>query len=230
MLKEIYSTFGFKDIAVKFSDRPEKRVGSDEIWDLAEKSLTEAADAAGLVYTLNKGEGAFYGPKLEFVLKDCLGRDWQCGTLQVDFNLPERFGISYTDSNGSKKTPVMLHRAIIGSLERFIGILIENYAGKFPFWLAPIQVAVASITDETKEYASEVNDLLKDCGFRTTLDTANEKITYKIRQHSTKKIPVIAILGKREMEERTVSIRLFGSNTTTSISLSELQSFLESME
>ena len=221
ILKEIYSAFGFSEIAVKFSDRPEKRVGSDESWDIAEKSLMEAATAAGLTFTLNKGEGAFYGPKLEFVLKDCLGRDWQCGTLQVDFNLPERFGINYTDADGNKKVPVMLHRAIVGSLERFIGILIENYAGKFPFWLSPTQIAVASITDETSGYASEISEMLENAGFRVILDTENEKINYKIRAHSVKKIPAIIIVGKKEMEEKTISIRSLGSMDTKTIPLSE---------
>ena len=230
ILKEIYATFGFTDIKVKFSDRPEKRVGSDEVWDLAEKSLMEAADAAGLSYTLNKGEGAFYGPKLEFVLKDCLGRDWQCGTLQVDFNLPERFGIHYIDKNGERKTPVMIHRAIVGSIERFIGILIENYAGKFPFWLAPTQIAIASVTDESIEYAKKVADLLADSDFRVLLDTENEKINYKIRAHSVKKIPAIVILGKKEMEENTISIRSLGSNETKTIPLSEVVTYFQKFE
>ena len=230
ILKEIYATFGFTDIKVKFSDRPEKRVGSDEVWDLAEKSLMEAADAAALSYTLNKGEGAFYGPKLEFVLKDCLGRDWQCGTLQVDFNLPERFGIHYIDKNGERKTPVMIHRAIVGSIERFIGILIENYAGKFPFWLAPTQIAIASVTDESIEYAKKVADLLADSDFRVLLDTENEKINYKIRAHSVKKIPAIVILGKKEMEENTISIRSLGSNETKTIPLSEAVTYFQKFE
>ena len=230
ILKEIYATFGFTDIKVKFSDRPEKRVGSDEVWDLAEKSLMDAADAAGLSYTLNKGEGAFYGPKLEFVLKDCLGRDWQCGTLQVDFNLPERFGIHYIDKDGNRQTPVMIHRAIVGSIERFIGILIENYAGKFPFWLSPTQIAVASVTDESADYAKKVSELLKDSDFRVILDTENEKINYKIRAHSVKKIPAIVILGKKEMDEGTISIRMLGSNETKTILLSKAVEFFKQLE
>ncbi len=230
ILKEIYGTFGFTDINVKFSDRPEKRVGSDEVWDLAEKSLTDAADAAGLSYTLNKGEGAFYGPKLEFVLKDCLGRDWQCGTLQVDFNLPKRFGISYIDKDGSKQTPVMIHRAIVGSIERFIGILIEHYAGKFPFWLAPTQIVVASVTDESVEYARSVFDKLSEAGFRVTLDTANEKITYKIREHSVQKVPAIVIVGKKEVAENTISVRLLGSEKTEEVSLAQMKTYFKDLE
>ena len=230
ILKEIYGTFGFTDIKVKFSDRPEKRVGSDEVWDLAEKSLTDAADAAGLSYALNKGEGAFYGPKLEFVLKDCLGRDWQCGTLQVDFNLPQRFGIHYIDRDGNKQTPVMIHRAIVGSIERFIGILIEHYAGKFPFWLAPTQIVVASVTDESIEYAQQVHTRLTNAGFRAILDTENEKINYKIRAHSVKKIPAIVIIGNNEANNRTLSIRRFGSKDTHTITLSEMLPYFEQLE
>ena len=230
ILKEIYGTFGFTDIKVKFSDRPEKRVGSDEVWDLAEKSLTDAADAAGLSYTLNKGEGAFYGPKLEVVLKDCLGRDWQCGTLQVDFNLPQRFGIHYIDRDGNKQIPVMIHRAIVGSIERFIGILIEHYAGKFPFWLAPTQIVVASVTDESIEYAQQVHSMLTNAGFRAILDTENEKINYKIRAHSVKKIPVIVIIGNKEASNGTLSIRRLGSNDTTTTTLSEMLPYFEQLE
>lgn len=221
-LKEIYSAFGFNDIHVKFSDRPEKRAGSDEVWDIAEKSLMEAADASGLKYTINKGEGAFYGPKLEFVLKDCLGRDWQCGTLQVDFVLPERFDISYIDNEGNKQRPVMLHRALVGSLERFIGILIENYAGKFPFWLAPVQIAIASITDESSKYASELFEILENKGFRAVLDIDNQKINYKIREHSLKKIPYIIVVGKKEAENKTVSLRKLGHNDTVNMSIDEM--------
>ncbi len=230
ILKEIYAAFGFHEIKVKFSDRPEKRVGSDEVWDLAEKSLMDAANAAGLSYTINKGEGAFYGPKLEFVLKDCLGRDWQCGTLQVDFNLPERFNIHYIDPDGNKQTPVMLHRAIVGSLERFIGILIENYAGKFPFWLAPVQIAIATVTDESIDYAKEVQSILANEGFRTELDTENEKINYKIRQHSLAKIPAIIILGKNEIEKRAISIRQLNSNDTLTIDLNSMLEFFKNLE
>ena len=230
ILKEIYGTFGFTDIKVKFSDRPEKRVGSDEVWDLAEKSLTDAADAAGLSYTLNKGEGAFYGPKLEFVLKDCLGRDWQCGTLQVDFNLPQRFGITYIDKDGSRNTPVMIHRAIVGSIERFIGILIEHYAGKFPFWLAPTQIVVASVTDESAEYARKVARLLRDADYRVELDTENEKINYKIRQHSLIKVPAIVIIGQKEETECTISVRTLGSDETETISIEQMLEYFKEIE
>ena len=229
ILKEIYATFGFTDIKVKFSDRPEKRVGSDEVWDLAEKALMDAADAAGLEYTINKGEGAFYGPKLEFVLKDCLGRDWQCGTLQVDFNLPERFGIHYIDSAGNKQVPVMLHRAIVGSLERFIGILIENYGGKFPFWLAPVQIAIASVTEEIAPYCKEIKDTLANAGFRAILDVENEKITYKIREHSLKKVPVILIIGKKEAEEKTISMRFIGSKETVTVPLDSMVEYFANL-
>ena len=230
ILKEIYGTFGFTDIKVKFSDRPAKRVGSDEVWDLAEKSLTDAADAAGLSYTLNKGEGAFYGPKLEFVLKDCLGRDWQCGTLQVDFNLPQRFGITYIDADGARKTPVMIHRAIVGSIERFIGILIEHYAGKFPFWLAPTQIVVASVTDESAEYARKVAQLLRDADYRVELDTENEKINYKIRHHFLMKVPAVVIIGKKEATECTLSIRMLGSDKTETISLDKMVKYFKELE
>lgn len=230
ILKEIYAAFGFHDIKVKFSDRPEKRVGSDEVWDLAEKSLMDAANTAGLSYTLNKGEGAFYGPKLEFVLKDCLGRDWQCGTLQVDFNLPERFNIHYIDRDGNKQSPVMLHRAIVGSLERFIGILIENYAGKFPFWLSPVQIAIATITDESADYAKEIQSILENSGFRTEIDIENEKINYKIRQHSLAKVPAIIILGKNETEKRTISIRQLNSKDTITIELDSMLEFFKNLE
>ncbi|MDR0695263.1 MAG: threonine--tRNA ligase [Holosporales bacterium] len=223
MIKEIYGRFGFHEISVKFSNRPERRVGSDESWDIAEASLMKAADAASLRYTINKGEGAFYGPKLEFVLKDCLGREWQCGTLQVDFNLPERFAISYVDSDGNRKTPVMLHRALVGSIERFIGILIEHYAGKFPFWLAPVQIAVASITDESAPYAREVYEILSD--FRTELDTENEKITYKIRKYFVQKVPAVVIVGKKEAEDRTIGVRLLGSKETHQIQLDRAVSY-----
>lgn len=230
ILKEIYGKFGFHDIKVKFSDRPEKRIGSDEVWDLAEKSLTDAAHAAGLEYTLNRGEGAFYGPKLEFVLKDCLGRDWQCGTLQVDFNLPQRFGIHYIDKDGNRQTPVMIHRAIVGSIERFIGILIEHYAGKFPFWLAPTQIAVASVTEGSAPYANKVAQMLTDANYRVLLDTENEKITYKIREHSVKKIPAIVIIGNKESNEETISIRCLGYETTKTIALSEMLPYFEQLE
>lgn len=220
MLKEIYAKFGFNSVSVKFSDRPIKRVGTDEIWDLAENSLKDAATQAGLEYEINKGEGAFYGPKLEFVLKDCLGRDWQCGTLQVDFNLPERFNIHYTTADGDKKHPVMLHRAVLGSMERFIGILIENYNGKFPFWLAPIQFAIVTVSEECCEYAKRVEQQLS--GFRVVIDTSSDTLTYKIRKYSHQKVPCILIIGKSEMENKTVSVRELGSNQNKTVKVSEL--------
>jgi threonyl-tRNA synthetase len=213
LLKEIYASFGFTDIRIKFSDRPEKRAGSDENWDKAETALREAATAAELDFSDNPGEGAFYGPKLEFVLRDAIGRDWQCGTLQVDFILPERLDANYIAEDGKKYRPVMLHRAILGSFERFIGVLIEHYAGKFPLWLAPVQVAVTTITGEADPYAIEVAKLLKDAGLRVTLDIRNEKINYKIRELSLKKIPLVFVVGKREAENRDVAIRRLGGES-----------------
>ena len=229
-LKEVYSAFGFNDIAVKFSDRPEKRAGSDDVWDNAENALKEAAIASGLDFTVNHGEGAFYGPKLEFVLKDCLGRSWQCGTLQVDFVLPERFGIYYIDSNGERQCPVMIHRAIVGSIERFIGILIEHYAGKFPFYLAPVQIVVASITEKSAEYAQKVHKFINDTGYRCELDIDNNKINYKIREHSAQKIPVLIIVGEKEAADNTVSIRRLGSDENVVLPLDELLAFCKEQE
>jgi threonyl-tRNA synthetase len=228
-LREVYSIFGFNDVAVKFSDRPEKRVGSDEVWDLAERSLIEAADAVGLDYVVNHGEGAFYGPKLEFVLKDNLGREWQCGTLQVDFALPARFNTYYIDRDGRKQIPVMLHRAVVGSLERFIGILIEHYAGKFPFWLAPVQIVVASVTNESAEYANDIFDKLRNCGFRIMLDVDNEKITYKIREHFVQKVPFVVVVGKNESRNKTISVRALGSDSTKEISISDMFSYFDTV-
>jgi threonyl-tRNA synthetase len=213
LLQGIYKDLGFTDIRVKFSDRPEKRAGSDEVWDLAEKSLIDAATAAGLDYTLNPGEGAFYGPKLEFVLRDTIGRDWQCGTLQVDFVLPERLDATYIGEDGKRHRPVMLHRAIYGSFERFIGILIEHYAGKFPLWLAPVQAVVATITSEAESYAEELCRELETKGIHVELDLRNEKISYKIREHSLQKVPYILVVGKRESEEGTVAVRRLGGET-----------------
>jgi threonyl-tRNA synthetase len=212
LLKEVYNAFGFSQIKVKFSDRPEVRAGTDEVWDKAEASLKEAVEAAGLEYTLNPGEGAFYGPKLEFVLRDAIGRDWQCGTLQVDFILPERLGANYIGADGAKHRPVMLHRAILGSLERFVGILIEEYAGKFPMWLSPIQVVVATIVNDVDSYAKQVVEKLKQRGLRTELDDSNQKISYKIRQHSLVKIPVMFIIGRQEAADNKVAIRRLGSD------------------
>ena len=221
LLKEVYKDFGFEEISVKFSDRPEKRAGSDAIWDKAEAALKTSVEAADLPYTVNPGEGAFYGPKLEFVLRDAIGRDWQCGTLQADFVLPERLDAEYIGSDGAKHRPVMLHRAILGSLERFIGILIEQHAGKFPLWLAPVQVVVTTITNDADDYALEVKNAMENAGLRVNLDISNNKINYKIREHSNQKIPAIIAVGKREAEEKTVSIRRIGSEKQEVLSLSD---------
>jgi threonyl-tRNA synthetase len=221
LLLDIYKDFGFTDVKVKFSDRPEVRAGEDEIWDKSEGSLRDAIDATGLNYSMNPGEGAFYGPKLEFVLTDAIGRDWQCGTLQVDFVLPERLGASYIGEDGAKHRPVMLHRAIFGSMERFIGILIEEYAGRFPLWLSPVQVVVATITDEADAYAREVLAALKANGLRATLDLRNEKINYKVREHSLAKVPAMFVAGKREAEENTISVRRLGDKHQKVLDLDE---------
>jgi len=217
----IYRDFGFEDVRIKFADRPEIRVGGDEVWDQAEAALKTAIETTGLDYTYNPGEGAFYGPKLEFVLRDAIGRDWQCGTLQVDLNLPERLEASYVGEDGQKHTPVMLHRAMFGSLERFIGILIEHYAGVLPLWLAPVQAVVATITSDGDEYACEVAAALRAAGVAAETDLRNEKIGYKVREHSVAKIPVIVAVGKREVEERTVAIRRLGSKGQQFLALDE---------
>jgi threonyl-tRNA synthetase len=221
LLLDIYRDFGFTDVIMKFADRPPKRVGEDAVWDRAEAALTQAMDSLGLKYTLNKGEGAFYGPKIEFVLRDAIGRDWQCGTLQVDLNLPARLGATYIGEDGNRHTPVLLHRAIFGSLERFIGILLEHYAGNLPFWLAPQQVVVATITSDADAYAHEVVDKLTAAGLRATADLRNEKINYKVREHSLAKVPVLIAAGKREVAERTVAIRRFGEQTQTIMPLAQ---------
>ena len=226
LLIKVYEDMGFPDIHVMFADRPEKRVGSDEIWDKSEKSLLEAVKATGLPYDMNPGEGAFYGPKIEFHLKDAIGRSWQCGTLQVDFNLPERLEASYIGEDSQKHTPVMLHRAIFGSLERFIGILIEQHEGKFPLWLAPLQVVICPITMAVDEYAQQVYSVLRQAGLRCELDLRNEKINYKVREHSVGKVPVILAVGEREAEERSVSMRRLGSKDQTSFTLSEVVTIL----
>ena len=212
LLQDIYADFGFTDVRVKFSDRPEVRAGDDATWDKAEKALTEATLAAGLETELNPGEGAFYGPKLEFVLRDAIGRDWQCGTLQVDFVLPERLDAEYVAEDGSRKRPVMLHRAILGSLERWIGILIEQYSGRMPVWLSPVQAVIAPITEAANDYAEEVYTQLQQAGIRVEIDNRNEKIGYKIREHSTAKTPYILAVGSREAEAGTVAIRRLGSD------------------
>ncbi len=227
LILNIYREFGFDDVRVKFSDRPEKRIGSDAIWDKSEAALKAAVEAAGLAYTTNPGEGAFYGPKLEFVLRDAIGRDWQCGTLQVDLNLPERLGTVYVGADGEKHPPVMLHRALFGSLERFTGILLEHYAGKLPLWLAPVQAVVATITSDGDSYANEVAAGLTSLGLRIETDLRNEKIGYKIREHSLAKVPVLLVVGKREAKEGTVSLRRIGRNDTETLTLRDAMVRLE---
>ena len=220
LIKEIYKDFGFEDVKVKFSDRPDKRIGSDEVWDESEKALLNAVKQQNLPYTFNKGEGAFYGPKLEFVLRDAIGRDWQLGTLQVDFNLPERLDANYVDKDGKKYRPAMLHRALFGSIERFLGILLEHYSGNLPIWLAPIQVAIVTVTDELSDYAKNVSEILKKNSIRHIADLDNEKITYKIRKHSLSKIPIIVVLGKKEEEDKLVSVRKLGNKHQEVLELS----------
>jgi len=227
LILSIYKDFGFEDVSIKFSDRPEQRVGSDEIWDKSEKALRTAMEATGLEYTVNPGEGAFYGPKLEFVLRDAIGREWQCGTLQVDLNMPERLGGTFIAEDGKKYHPVMLHRALFGSLERFTGILLEHYAGNLPLWLSPVQAVVAPITSEIDSYAVEIQESLKRSGFRVELDLRNEKISYKIRENSLQKIPYLIIIGKKEMEEKSVTLRSFGSKDQEKIKLDNLTDFFE---
>jgi threonyl-tRNA synthetase len=221
LLLDIYRDFGFTDVLVKFSDRPPVRAGSDETWDRAEDALKVAIEAAGLPYVMNPGEGAFYGPKLEFVLRDAIGRDWQCGTLQVDFVLPERLDASYVGEDGAKHRPVMLHRAILGSMERFLGVLVEHYAGKFPLWLAPLQVVVATITSDGDEFATEVEGVLRREGLRVELDLRNEKINYKVREHSLAKVPVMLVVGRREAETRSVAMRRMGGNAQEVLALDD---------
>lgn len=228
LLQEVYNALGFTAIKVKFSDRPEVRAGSDAIWDKAESSLKAAVEAAGLGYTMNPGEGAFYGPKLEFVLQDAIGRDWQCGTLQVDFVLPERLDASYIGADGNKHRPVMLHRAILGTFERFIGILIEQYAGKFPLWLAPTQVVVVTVTNEVDDYAREVHAALLAEGLRAELDISSEKISYKIRQHMVAKTPIVLAVGKKEREDKTVSVRRIGSELQEVVAVDNILNTLKS--
>jgi len=221
-LQSIYKDFGFEDVVIKFSDRPDVRAGTDETWDKAEASLRKAIEATGLPYTMNPGEGAFYGPKLEFVLRDAIGRDWQCGTLQVDFVLPERLDASYIGEDGARHRPVMLHRAIIGSFERFLGVLIEHYAGRFPMWLTPVQAVVATITQEADDYAAEVLAELKKAGLRAELDIRNAKINYKVREHSLAKIPALLVVGKKEAEGRTVAVRRLGSQAQETLALADV--------
>ena len=219
LILDIYKDLGFEDVILKYADRPEVRVGEDEVWDKAEKALLDAVKVSKLEYTVNKGEGAFYGPKIEFVLRDAIGRDWQCGTLQVDLNLPGRLDASFVDKDGTKKIPVMLHRALSGSLERFMGILIENYAGKFPFWLAPLQVVVIPISEEFDEYAKEVNKKINNTGISSEVDLKNHNLNYKIREHSLSKIPLLLICGKKEVDSNSVTIRRLDTNKQENMEL-----------
>ena len=224
LILDIYKDLGFENVILKYADRPEVRVGEDDVWDKAEASLLKAVKASKLEYSINKGEGAFYGPKIEFVLRDAIGRDWQCGTLQVDLNLPGRLDASYVDRDGSKKVPVMLHRALFGSLERFIGILIENYAGKFPFWISPLQTMVIPISEEFNDYAIEVSKKIKSVGISSAVDLKNNNLNYKIRDHSLAKIPLLLICGKKEVDSNSVTIRRLDSNKQENM---DLKTFLK---
>ncbi len=221
LILDIYKDLGFENVILKYSDRPDLRVGDDSVWDKSEAALLEAIKASKLEYSINKGEGAFYGPKIEFVLRDAIGRDWQCGTLQVDLNLPGRLGASYVDKDGSKKIPVMLHRALFGSLERFIGILIENYAGKLPFWITPLQTVVIPISNDFDEYAKKIYTKLKKSGISAEVDLKNHNLNYKIRDHSLTKVPLLLICGKKEVDTNTVTIRKLDSNKQENMDLNE---------
>jgi threonyl-tRNA synthetase len=221
LLSDIYKDLGFDKFDIKLSTRPETRVGSDEVWDRAENALESAIKKLDLHYEIQDGDGAFYGPKLDFVLTDAIGREWQCGTFQADFNLPDRLDAEFVGEDGQKHIPVMIHRAVLGSFERFIGVLIENYSGKLPFWLAPIQVAVATIISDVDDYAEEIIEALENAGIRCHSDLRNEKISYKVREHSAAKIPMIMAIGAREKESKTVSIRRIGSDKTEIIGFDE---------
>jgi threonyl-tRNA synthetase len=223
---EVYADFGFENIELALSTRPEKRVGEESLWDQAEQSLKESLENKGLKYVLQPGEGAFYGPKIEFTLKDSLGRRWQCGTIQLDFSMPGRLDASYVGEDGSKKTPVMIHRAILGSLERFIGILIEHHAGNLPLWLAPIQAIMLNITDAQGEYAQNVQKMLQNAGFRVNIDLRNEKIGYKIREHTIQRIPYLLVAGDREVEAQTVAVRTRHGEDRGSMSIEALLALL----
>jgi threonyl-tRNA synthetase len=227
MIFETYKELGFENVQVKLSTRPESRIGSDEVWDAAERDLAEACKRMDIPYTLNPGEGAFYGPKLEFTLFDAIGRGWQCGTVQVDFNLPERFEAEYVSEDGTRKRPAMLHRAVLGSMERFIGVLIEHHAGKFPLWLAPVQAVVTTIVNDVDAYARDVAATLKLAGLRVETDTRNEKINYKVREHSLAKTPFILVAGRKEAEERTLSVRRLGSEKTETMTLDAVIALLQ---
>ena len=229
LILEIYKDLGFKKVFLKYSDRPEKRVGDDKIWNKSEKALLAAIKKTKLEYSVNKGEGAFYGPKIEFVLRDAIGRDWQCGTLQVDLNLPARLGATFVDKDGSKKVPVMLHRALFGSLERFIGILIENYAGKLPFWLSPSQAVVLPIAEEHNDYTKKIfKELFKE-GIKCEVDLRNQKINYKIREHSLSKVPLLLICGSKEVKSKSVTIRKLGSEKQETIKFSKALQNIKSL-
>ena len=227
LIKEIYGEFGFNDMFVKFSDRPEQRVGADEVWDSAEKALRDACDEANLEWVLNPGEGAFYGPKLEFVLRDSIGRHWQCGTIQLDFNLPGRLGASYSGSDDNKHAPVMIHRALLGSLERFTGILIEHFAGHFPMWIAPIQLVLMGITEEQHEHVHAIAQQLKAKGYRVQADLRAERVNFKIREHSLQKIPIIGVFGNREIENNQIALRRFGSKKQRVMDMDEFLNYIE---
>jgi len=229
LLQEVYQEFGFTDVKIKFSTRPDVYAGSIDVWEKAESELKAAIESTGMPFTINPGEGAFYGPKLEFVLKDAIGRDWQCGTLQLDFVLPERLDANYIGSDGSKHRPVMIHRAILGTLERFIGILIEEHAGKFPFWLAPVQVVVMNITTDSEEYVKEILAKLRAVGIRAKADITGDKINYKIRQHSLAKIPALLVVGKNEMANNTVSVRKLGSDSQEVMQVSDCINMIQDM-
>ena len=224
LILDIYKDLGFSNVILKYSDRPETRVGNDKVWDKAEAALLEAVKESKLEYSINKGEGAFYGPKIEFVLRDAIGRDWQCGTLQVDLNLPERLGATFVDKDGSKKIPVMLHRALFGSLERFIGILIENYAGKLPFWINPLQVVVIPVSAEFDDYAKKIYNKINSIGLTCQVDLKNHNLNYKIREHSLSKVPILLICGKKEVDSNTVTIRQLDSTKQENM---EVKKFLE---
>jgi threonyl-tRNA synthetase len=227
LVLDIYRDFGFEDVVIKFSDRPDNRIGSDAVWDKLEGALKNALESMQLEYKLFPGEGAFYGPKLEFVLRDAIGRDWQCGTLQVDMNLPERFDISYVGEDGERHRPVMLHRALFGSLERFFGILVEHYEGKFPPWLAPVQAVVMNITDKQAPYVGKVEKMLKNQGIRAISDLRNEKVGFKIREHTLQRIPYMIVIGDREVEQELVAVRSLGGEDLGSIAVQEFVHMLQ---
>ena len=227
LITNIYKDFGFHEIAIKYSDRPEKRVGDDNVWDKSEKALLSTIEKLEVPYQINPGEGAFYGPKLEFVLRDAIGRDWQCGTVQIDLNLPERLGCSYIDNTGERKTPVLIHRALFGSLERFTGILLEHYAGKLPIWLSPTNVAIVTINDKCNDYAQSIKNQLTREGISSKLDLRNEKIGYKIREHSNTKTPLIFVIGEKELETNKISVRKLGSNEIESTSLKKMLEYIK---